>query len=368
VRLLIVNWQDRKNPQAGGAEVHLHEIFGRLALRGHTVHLLCSGFEGAKETDTVDGIEVFRTGRRFTFQFRARSYYKKHLASNNYDVVVEDLNKVPLFVPRWKARKSVVLVHHLFGSTAFHEASFPAAALVWLSERPIGWMYSRTPVEAVSVSTAEDLIERGIPAENIRVIYNGVHTLKLTPNPSERSPTPLFSYLGRIKKYKRVDLVIRAFEKIDNPDARLEIAGAGDYRAKLETLVDALGLGARVKFLGRISETEKLALLRRSWATVLASPKEGWGITNLETASCGTPVIAVDAPGVRESVVDGKTGYLVSSSAAALAERMNFLIQQPELVESMGRSARKFAEDFTWDRAAHDTEQDLEHIIRGGAR
>lgn len=346
----------------------MHEIFGRLVLRGHTVHLLCSGFDGADERDNVDGIEVFRTGRRYTFQFAAHSYYKRHLAANNYDAVIEDMNKVPLFVPRWKAQRKVALVHHLFGSTAFKEASIPAAALVWLSERPIGWLYARTPFEAVSESTAADLVRRGIPAANIRVIYNGVPTTKLTPNPRERSRTPLFSYLGRIKKYKRVDLVIRAFQTIEAPDATLQIAGAGDYREELEPLVDALGLGDKVKFLGRISEAEKLSLLRRSWATVLASPKEGWGISNLESAACGTPVIAVDGPGIRESVLDGRTGYLVASSAAAIASRMNLLIEQPELVESLGRAARTFAEGFTWDRAANDTEQDLEAIIQATSR
>lgn len=368
MRLLIVNWQDRKNPQAGGAEVHLHEIFGRLALRGHTVHLLCSGFEGAAATDVVDGMEVYRTGGRYTFQFRAHSYYRKNLARNQYDVVIEDLNKIPLFIPRWKTKRTVALVHHLFGETAFREASAPVAAMVWFAERPIGFFYRKVPFEAVSISTAEDLVSRGIPEQNIRVIYNGVHTEKLTPNPLERSRTPLFSYLGRIKRYKRIDTVIRAFEKLDSPDARLEIAGAGDNRAELERLVAALGLGDRVRFLGRISEAEKLSLLRRSWATLLASTKEGWGISNLESAACGTPVIASDAPGIRESVIDGSTGYLVQSNPAAFAEKMRLLIEQPDLVESLGKSARAFAEAFTWDRAANDTEQDLEAIIHGSGR
>ncbi len=368
MRLLIVNWQDRENPQGGGAETHLHEIFGRLAGRGHTVHLLCSGFDGATPTARLDGIDVFRVGGRYSFQFAAHRFYKKNLAANRYDMVIEDMNKIPLFVPRWKTTRPVAVVHHLFGATAFREAMAPVAALVWLTERPIGWVYRNTLFQAVSDSTAQDLVTRGIPRQNIRVIYNGVDTKVLTPNSVERSPTPLFSYLGRIKRYKRIDLVIRAFEKIDAPDARLEIAGAGDFRESLEKLVATLGLNSRVTFLGRISEEEKLALLRRSWATVLASPKEGWGIGNLETAACGTPVIAVDSAGVRESVVDGETGYLVPSSATAIAERMNDLIGDPSLVETLGRAGRAFAEDFTWDRAASDTERDLEAIIHGSGR
>nr|MBA3657959.1 glycosyltransferase family 4 protein [Gemmatimonadaceae bacterium] len=286
MRLLIVNWQDRENPQSGGAELHLHEVFGRIAAKGHSVDLLCSGFANAPARVKLDGIQVYRTGGRYSFQFAAKAFYKKNLKRNQYDVIVEDLNKIPLFTTRWKAANTVALVHHLFGSTAFREATPPVAALVWLSEKPIARMYGNTPFQSVSDSTTQDLVQRGIPRQNIRVIYNGVDTKSLTPGLAERSPTPLFSYLGRIKKYKRIDLVISAFAKVQLRDARLEIAGAGDYRPALEKLVDRLGLGSRVRFLGRISEAEKLALLRRSWATVLASPKEGWGISNLESAAC----------------------------------------------------------------------------------
>lgn len=368
MRLLIVNWQDKQNPQAGGAELHLHEVFGRLAARGHTVDLLCSGFKDAPDRATLDGIRVFRTAGRYTFQFHAKKFYNRHLAAQNYDVIVEDLNKIPLYTPRWNAQKTVALVHHLFGSTVFREAMFPVAALVWLSERPMGHFYRNTPFQSVSDSTTQDLVQRGIPRQNIRVIFNGVDTVALTPNASERSSTPLFAYLGRVKKYKRVDLVIRAFAKVESAEARLEIAGAGDNRPALEKLVASLGLESRVKFLGRISEEDKLSLLRRSWATVLASPKEGWGISNLETAACGTAVIAVHSPGIRESVVDGETGYLVPSSASLIAEKMNLLIADPSLVETLGAAGRKFAEGFTWERAADETEADLEAVIRGSGR
>jgi len=60
VNVLVVNWQDRENPHAGGAEIHLFEIFGRLAARGHRVRLICSGWESAPPRATLDGIEVER--------------------------------------------------------------------------------------------------------------------------------------------------------------------------------------------------------------------------------------------------------------------------------------------------------------------
>jgi glycosyltransferase involved in cell wall biosynthesis len=364
VRILVLNWQDVQNPQAGGAELHLQEIFRRVVARGHSVDLLCSSWANVPQRTDLNGIEVHRVGTRHTYPFVARRYFRDHLRQNDYDVVVEDLNKVPLYTPLWGLKKVVALVHHLFGGTAFREASIPVAAAVWLSERPLAALYRNVPFQAVSRSTADDLVDRGIPYKSIRVIYNGVDSDRLTPNRSERSENPLFVYLGRLKKYKRVDAVIRAFADLNVPTARLEIAGTGDYRAALEALVKSLGLTEKVKFLGFISEEEKLHLLRRAWASALASPKEGWGISNLEAAACGTPVIAANSPGIRESVIDGETGFLVpGDDSQAMTAAMRGLVKSPGLVETLGSAARRFAETFTWDRAASETIAHLEQVV-----
>lgn len=366
MRILVVNWQDRENPQAGGAELHLHEIFGRIAHQGHEVDLLCSGFEGGAARATIDGIAVHRVGRRFTFQLHARRYFDRRLRDRAYDILVEDLNKVPLFTPRWGARRVVALVHHLFGETVFREASAPVAAAVWLLERPLGREYDDVPFQAVSESSADDLVRRGIARDRIRVIYNGVDVDRLTPDPSARTPHPTLAYLGRLRRYKNVGTLIRALKLVPRDDVTLAIAGTGPDRERLERLVASLDLGPRVRFLGFISEADKLSLLRRSWATLLASPKEGWGISNLEAAACGTPVIAADAPGVRESVRDGETGFLVRpNTPQAFASAIERLCADPGVVGEMGAAGRRFAEYFTWDRAAQDTIADLQAISAG---
>lgn len=364
MKILVINWQDRENPQAGGAEVHLHEVFGRIAARGHRVDLLCSGFPDAEPETELDGIRVFRVGTRYTFPMHARGCYEDGLMRNDYDVVIEDLNKVPLYTPRWRVKRLVILVHHLFGATAFREVPIPVAAAVWLSERPLASLYGSFPFQAVSESTADDLVERGIPRSSVRVIYNGVDADQYTPDYARRSPNPVFAYLGRLKRYKRVDIVIRAFAQLNAAEARLEIAGQGDHRDALESLGRSLGLGDRLKFLGYIDDETKLDLLRRSWATVLASPKEGWGISNLESAACGTPVIAGNSPGIRESVINGETGFLVPhGDVPAFAAAMRGLIAQPDLVRTLGEGGRRFAEQFTWERSADETLRHLEEVI-----
>jgi glycosyltransferase involved in cell wall biosynthesis len=311
---------------------------------------------------------VHRAGTRYTFPLYARRYYREHLAAMRHDLLVEDINKVPLYTPRWHGPPVVAVVPHLFGATVFQEAPLPMAAAVWLAERPLGRVYRGVPFEAISESTREDLVRRGIPARDVRVIYCGIDTQHFTPDPAQRAERPVFTYLGRLKKYKGVDIVIRALAAMTSREATLEVAGTGDYRPQLERLVKSLDLEGRVRFLGFISEAEKLALLRRAWALAFASPKEGWGITNLEAAACGTPVVASNSPGIKESVRDGETGYLVPhGDHRAMAAALDRLAQSPELVRTLGEAGRRFAEGFTWERAADETERHLSEVVhRGG--
>ena len=364
MHILLVNWQDRENPQAGGAELHLHEIFGRVAAMGHRVTLLCSGWAGAPSTTTLDGIDVHRVGTRYTYQFLARRWWRRNRQALGIDVLVEDINKVPLYTTRWGAPRVMALVPHLFGTTVFREAPAPIAAVVWLAERPLAAAYRGAAFEAISMSTRDDLVARGIPADSIEVIYPGIDTDRFTPAPEQRSAEPLFVCLGRLKRYKGVDVALRAFAELGHPTAQLAIAGTGDYRPELERLAASLDLGERARFLGFITEDEKLALLRRAWALLFASPKEGWGIVNFEAAACGTPVIASDSPGLRESVRDGETGFLVPhGDVHAMASRMRELAGTPVRLAAFAASARTFAERFSWDAAARQTEAHLRAIV-----
>ncbi len=367
MRICAVNWQDIENPLGGGAETHLHEILERLAAWGHEVVLLCGGWAGCPPRALRKSVEIHRVGTRQSYPFLVRRHWERVLKPRGFDVLFEDINKVPLYTTRWGARRVVAVVPHLFGGAAFQELNPVLATAVWLSERPLAWMYRGVPFQAISESTADDLVARGIARERVIVIPPGVSFDHYTPDATVRAHQPTFAYLGRLKKYKGVDLVIRAFAAMDHPDAVLEIAGAGDYRPALEALVDSLDLVGRVRFLGFVSETEKLGLLRRSWAVALASPKEGWGLTNVEAEACGTPVVASDSPGIRESVRQGETGFLTPhGDVKAMAAVMRRIADSPALVSEMGRRARTFAETFTWDRCARATEAHLLQVTSSG--
>jgi len=359
--VLVLNWLDRENPQAGGAEVHLHEVYGRLAARGYRVTLICSGFDGAEPRAELDGIEVHRTGGRHTLNLAAPRYYRRHFADRGFDAVIEDLNKVPFFSPWWVREPIGLLVHHLFGAIAFQEASFPVALATWMLERPIPRVYGQLPCVAVSESTAEDLRTRGMRRGRITVIPNGVDTAHYTPDDSVgRFPEPTLLFLGRLRRYKRVDLIIRAVAELRDRGTKvqLRIGGRGDHRAALEKLVHALGVADRVHFEGFVDEARKLELFRRSWVHLLTSPKEGWGIANLEAAACGTATVASDSPGLRDSVVHDTTGYLVPhGDITGLADRVHQIISDPALRDRLGYGARTFARIFAFERVADATEE-----------
>lgn len=371
MNILLVNWQDLRNPQSGGAEIHLFELFSRLAGRGHRVRLVCSGFAGAPAREVVDGIEVLRSGDRHSFAIRGRGAVRRALRSEMPDVVVDDINKLPLCTPLLTDRPVYALVPHLFGTTAFREVPWPMAAMVWIAERLIPRVYRRAWFHAISDSTRDDLVARGVPRARIAVVYPGVDTVRYSPDRSlSRSDPARFVYLGRIKRYKGVEHVINALAiaRQQRPDLTLDIAGGGDDRPRLERLVNTLGLGGAVRFPGFVDEVTKLALLRQAVANVFPSPKEGWGITVMEAAACGTPSIASDSPGLRDSVRDGHTGLLVPhGDSTALAAAMIRLADDAALVSTLGAAARAYAERLTWDAAADAVEAHLRELVAGGS-
>ena len=355
LNILFINWRDIKNPEAGGAEVHLHEISRRIAARGHRVTVLASGYEGAPAEEQVDGVRIVRRGGKFGFNYHVPGASRALLASDDFDVVVDDINKIPFYTPLYIRKPILALSHHLFAETIFLETAFPLAAYVYLSEALIPLVYRRTRFVAVSDSTRDELVRRGIPGGNIRVVHNAVDHDRYTPGNRPKAAQPLVAYLGRIKRYKRIDLVLVAakmvFEKF--PTARLIVVGSGDYLPELAKLAGRLGIADRVEFTGFVTEDRKIAVLREAHVVVNPSSKEGWGVTVTEANACGTPVVASNVPGLKDAVLDGKTGFLVKyGDAQGFADSIASILADDSLRTRLSQAAVRWAQEFNWDRSA----------------
>ena len=262
-----------------------------------------------------------------------------------------------------------LLVPHLFGTTAFREAWIPVAAAVWATEKRMLPTYSRVPIQAISHSTRDDLVARGFAADRIRVIHPGVDHDVYRPDAGvARFERPTFVYLGRLKRYKGLEVLLCAAAELARSGwpGRLLLAGRGDDESRLRRLASRQGLGGSVEFVGFVDRERKLELLRRAWATLYPSPKEGWGLANIEAAACGTAAIASDSPGLRESVVHERSGFLVRHGCPAeWAARMREISEQPELRDRLGSGAIRHADRFSWDRAADETESWLNSAMAG---
>jgi len=367
LRILVINWQDIRNPLSGGAEVHFHEIFSRVAAMGHSVTLLCSAFAGAAAEEQVDNIRVVRCGLRNLFNFVVPAAYRRLRRAEAFDVVIDDLNKIPFYTPCFVREPLLTIVHHLFGRSIYLETSWLPASYVYWSERLAVRIYRRTPFAVVSESTREELRSLGITAP-IELLPNAVDHERYRSAPAERSPEPLICHLGRLKRYKSVEHLLRALPGVLNvlPETRLAIVGEGDYRPALEALAEELGIREAVTFTGQVSHEEKVHWLNRAWVAVNPSPKEGWGLTVIEANACGVPVVAADSPGLRDSVRDGETGLLYPyGEIETLTGDLITLLRDRSVRERMGESARLWAGTFSWEQSARKALTILEGLILG---
>ena len=173
-------------------------------------------------------------------------------------------------------------------------------------------------------------------------------------------------YVGRLKKYKRVDDILEAMSILEKNGrtVRLAVVGTGDDLPRLKKHSMKLGLGDKVEFAGFVNENKKIEYLRKATIFVNPSEKEGWGITNIEAAACRTPVVANDAPGLCDSVVDNETGLLYDKNdARALASSIRKLLDDGRLRERFGINGRAWAGKFSWDASARRVEDWLRKIV-----
>jgi glycosyltransferase involved in cell wall biosynthesis len=360
-RILLLNERDPRHPRAGGAETHVFEILSRLVRRGHEVTQLACGFPGGAAQERVDGVSVRRLGPLARYYPAAALACARETRAGRFDVVVECLNKLPYFSPLYARAPVLALCHHLFGETAFAQAAWPIAAAVFSAEKLIPLTYRRQRFLTISESTREDLVRRGVARERIDVSLPGIRRPRCAGKPLRERP-PRITYVGRLERYKRVDVMLRAAAPLvaEHPGLELVVIGRGTDEARIERIAGELGLASRTRLLGFVDDDERDRWLAESRVCVCASEKEGWGLTVIEANAVGTPVVASDAPGLRDSVRHGETGWLAPiGDVAAFRTRIAELLRADDAAEAMARRGEEWARRFDWDVAADEMEAAL---------
>ena len=352
-KILIFNWRDTKHAFAGGAELYVHELAKRWVKDGNSVTLFCGNDRKNTRYDLVDGVHIVRRGGFYTVYAWAFIYYLIQFRGK-FDVIIDAQNGIPFFTPLYAKEPVYALLHHVHQDVFYKYLPLPLAFFAASLEKYLmPFVYRNTRFITVSESSRQDMIRLGITKASIQVVNPGVDLDSLTPG--EKSPAPVIFSIGRLKAYKSIDVLIKAFKKVlvTVPTAQLVIAGDGEEKETLHALAEELGLKANVKFLGKISEAEKLAWFQKAWVFVNPSMMEGWGITTIEANACGVPVVASDIPGLRDSVQNPHTGFLVPyGDTEALARKIALLCTDAAAREKMGSAGLAWAQNFGWNSAA----------------
>jgi glycosyltransferase involved in cell wall biosynthesis len=348
LHILVLADRDWKHHDTGGNGANLWAQISRWVEWGNRVTVVAGEYPGGKRVEEFGPrLVVHRMGTRVTVFPRALLAVLRGIG-RDADVVVEVINGITFLTPLWLRKPRVAMLHHVHRELFLEEYPRTGELLFRVLERwPLRLLYRDTPFLTISQAAREDLVREGIRRENITVEYLGVDQDRFRR--VERATEPRLVYVGRLKAYKRVEILFDVLEAV--PGTLLDVVGEGDHRPDLEAEIERRGLGDRVVMHGYVDGARKAELYGRAWVNLTASASEGWSLTEMEAAMCGTPSAALAVGGLWESVLHGETGFLARDTAE-LAERVRELVEDRALREQFGDAAERRARAFTWDRSA----------------
>jgi glycosyltransferase involved in cell wall biosynthesis len=351
-RVHVLAWRDLVDIEAGGSEVHAAKILALWAEAGIDVVMRTSYAQGHPYEGTRDGYRIVRKHGRFMV-FPTAVVSELLGGHGPRDGLVEIWNGVPFLSPLWATGPRIAWVHHVHRDM-WDMVLEPklARAGKFFEHRIAPPLYRSTPVVTLSESSRHELIDYlGLRPAQISVVPPGIDE-RFTPA-GPKSPTPLVVAVGRLMPSKRFDHLVRIAVQVREvvPDLRLVIVGDGYERPALEAQVAELGAEGWVRLAGRVSDDELLSLYRRAWVVASASIAEGWGMTLTEAAACGTPSVATDIAGHRDSVAAGLSG-LLSPDSRTLAQDLTAVLTDTELRAKLSDGALQHAATLTWEATA----------------
>lgn len=228
-----------------------------------------------------------------------------------------------------------------------------------------------------AIAVSEDIAqwlrdECGTPTEKIRVIHNGIPTPDAYSKAQREAlrsecavprDTCLLCAVGRLSEQKNFTLLLDALSCMQAPAWCLLLVGEGEQRQMLERHAAELGIGDRIRFLGRRSDVP--LIMQASDLLVMSSAWEGFPYVIVEALASGLPIVATDVGGVREGVIDGKTGSLAQSGdVQALARGIESLIGDPAARATMAENGRMlFRDKFRDESMLHRIDEEIEAAL-----
>jgi glycosyltransferase involved in cell wall biosynthesis len=365
-RIVIVTKRDVKN-HGGGGDIYVHEIAKRL-IDEFDVTILTSNVSNDFKVEFIDGVRVVRLSKSVP---QMRLMIPLYLVKNKFDFVVDNVTVIPWFTPLYCNAPKTAIIHQLVQEIFFHELPLYKAAIAYRLEPKFFMPYRNIPIVCPGgQSTIRALREIGIPKLNIVDIPGGCppeFINKCKSAWSRKAHFPLMVMLTRLEAYKHVDWAIMAFAKVKRelPKAKFVIAGWGKQEQKLRELVNSLGLQKDIEFVGRVEGDKKMRLLMSAYVHLWSlAPLDGCGLSIIEANACGTPSLAWRVPGPKDTIINGRTGFLLPyGDVDGLANKMKEILINQNLARRLSMKAQKWASQNTWDHVADKFRKHIEHCL-----
>ena len=359
MNILWFSWKDIRHPIAGGAETVSYELMLHLVKAGHKVRLVTAAYPNTTPTDTIDGIEVIRVGGQYTVYLMAWRYYRQNL-KGWADLVVDEMNTIPFGCAWYIKEPTILLTYQLARKVWFYQMFFPLSIVGYLLEPLYLRLLARTykTVLTESDSTRQDLLRHGFSEKAVHVFRVGTYLKPIKKLTTKNSYAHVL-ILGAIRPMKRTLHGVKAFElaRDQNSELHLTIAGddSGSYARKVKSYIAESRHKTAITTLGRVTAKKRLSLMKDASVIVVTSVKEGWGLIVTEANTQGTPGLAYDVDGLRDSIRVNKTGMLATSGdTKALAKSLLQLVSDVPRYHQLRKTAWQDSKQYTFEHSYQD--------------
>ena len=383
--LTILIAADTYPPHINGAAQFGYRLAKGMTGRGHNVHVLaCRDSKGKSYTEFRDEATVHRL--------------RSHAApTHEYFRICfpwEIKKEISLLFDRVKPDVVHIQSHYMIGEHVLYEAVKRGVRIVatnhfmpenlnpflpfpqWfkdiigrISWKDMGKVMGQADVITTPTPLAAKAMHEHAFLRKVLPLSNGIDSAAYELQPGEviePHPYPTVMFAGRLAEEKHVDVLIRAIGKTPAElNVHLEIVGSGEVRTALEELVQRLGLGSRVKFLGLVSDEDLRKAYIKADLFCMPGTAELQSLVTLEAMSASTPVVLADAMALPHLVRDGENGYLFTpNDSDDLAKKITQILQLPkDQQQAMGRASRAMVEPHS----IQGTLQTFEDLYRGAS-
>ncbi len=356
MKILHFIYDHINNPWVGGGgAVRCYEIYKRLSQKGHKIHVISGNYPEASSYTANDNwdYEFIGSNKNYIISVFSYAFNSFKLLKNiymKYDIVIEDFAPWnPIFSFRFQRYRPIILqVHHKEGFNIIKKYNiFGIPFYIVEKNYPKYYKYKI----AVSKESAKKF------SIDAKIISNGIDERYLEEKIKFSGNYCLF--IGRIDFYnKGLDILIKVF---NNKKIPLYIVGIGKDVKKLKVLIKN---NLTIKYLGRIIDKEKVELIKNSKFLIMPSRFEGQGIVALEAAALGKPVIVSDIPELKYVIDNGFGISFKCGDAEDLKKKVEYLWNNQDLIEKLGKKGREYAKNFTWDKIANLYEEYLLEVYK----